>query len=155
MFQLGLRLHGETRPRNGFQARAGNGFAGQFADAVSLFLDALEGFFDLVNRILVGGKQAQGEIAVKIIRARIGHVQAVSGQFLGGFLGQTVHLVEQLVAQFQEMLVILLPLGLDLFGFHRRAVIGCVLPQDRGGGGGGLRFTALLFVIVLLRCHKI
>ena len=119
-FQLRLRLDREPRPRNRFQPRLGNRLAGQFADAVGLFLDALERLLDFIDRVLVGRQQAQREIAVKIVRARIGHVQAVTGQFLRGFLGQAVHLPEQLLAQFQQPLVILLPLRLDLLRVGRR-----------------------------------
>ena len=75
-----LGFNGKARPRNRFQAGLGDLFAGQFANAVSLFLDALEGFLNFINRVLVRRKQAQCEIAVKIIGARISHVEAVTRQ---------------------------------------------------------------------------
>jgi hypothetical protein len=58
-----------------------------------------------INRVLVGRQQAQREIAVKIIRAGIRHVQAVAGHFLRGLLGQAVHLLGELLAQFQQPVV--------------------------------------------------
>ncbi len=82
--------------------------------AVGVLLNPLERLFDFVNRVLVGGQQAQRKIAVEIVRAGIRHVQAVAGHFLGGFLGQAVHLAEQLFAQIEQAVVKLLPLGLDL-----------------------------------------
>src|SRR5436309_7310702 len=57
-FQLSLRLDCEPGPGNGGEASFGNGLAGQLANAVGVLLDALEGFFDFVNRILIGGKPA-------------------------------------------------------------------------------------------------
>ena len=90
-----------------------NRLARQLADAVGVPLDALESFLNLVNGILVRGKQAEGKIAVEIVRARIGHVQTVAGHFLGGFFGQAIHLAQQLVAQFEQPFVILGPLGFD------------------------------------------
>ena len=87
-FQLRLGLHREAGPGNGFEPGFRNGFAGQFAHAVGVALDAAQRFLDLVDGVLIGGEQAQGEIAVEIVRAGIGHVEAVAGHFLGGFLGQ-------------------------------------------------------------------
>src|SRR5438477_134418 len=84
-----------------------------FSGLIFVFLDALEGFLNFIDGILVGREQAKGEIAVKIIRARIGHVQAVAGHFLSGFLGQTVHLVEEPLPQIEEVLVVSGPLRLD------------------------------------------
>ena len=155
-FQLRLGLDREARPRNRFQARLGNRLAGQFADAVGLLLDALERLLDFINRVLVRRQQAQGEIAVEIVRAGIRHVQAVTRHFLGGLLGQPVHLVEQLVAQFQQPVVILLPLRLDPFrrgdrpGLrHRMAEDGC--RRRRNWRIAAWRSRVVFF---LLRCHS-
>src|SRR5689334_4978302 len=52
-FKLGLRLNGETRPRNGFQTALGNGFAGQFANAVGALFDSLQSFLDLIDGVLI------------------------------------------------------------------------------------------------------
>jgi hypothetical protein len=82
-FELRLGFHGETGPGNRVQTGARDGLAGQFADAVRVLLDALERLFDFIDRVLIGGQQAQGEIAVEIVRAGIGHVEAVAGHFLG------------------------------------------------------------------------
>src|SRR5687768_13922024 len=46
--ELGLGFDGEAGPGNRIQASLGNGLAGQFADAVSALLNALERFLDLV-----------------------------------------------------------------------------------------------------------
>ena len=109
--------------------------AGQLTNAVGFFLDALERFLDFINRVLIRREQAQGKIAVKIIRAGIGHVQAVTGQFLGGFLGQAAHLMEQLVAQIQQILVKLMPFRLDFPGVnHGHAGL-----RDRPSQNGGRR----------------
>jgi len=43
-------------------------------------------------------------------------VQAVAGQFLRGFLGQAVHLPEQLLAQFQQPLAYFCHSALTFFG---------------------------------------
>src|SRR5688572_8958560 len=54
-FQLRLGCHGETRPRNRFEARLGNRLASQFANTVRVPLDALERFLDLEYGVLVRG----------------------------------------------------------------------------------------------------
>src|ERR1043165_5151931 len=84
--ELALGFDGEAGPRDGLQTSFWNGFARQFADAISVFLDALEGFLNFVNGILIRGKKAQCEITVKIVSARVCHVQDVGGHLLGLYL---------------------------------------------------------------------
>src|SRR5439155_17176034 len=60
--QLRLGLDGKARPGNRRQTSFRNRFAGQLALAVSILLNAFERLFDFVDRILVGRKEAQGEI---------------------------------------------------------------------------------------------
>ena len=110
--QLRLGLHRESSPRNGLQPRARNRLGGQLADPVGLLFNPLQGLFDLKNCVLIGGEEAECKVPVEIIRARVGHVEAVAGEFLGGLLGQAVHLPDQLLAQFQQMKVKLVPLRL-------------------------------------------
>src|SRR5256885_13432818 len=51
--ELSLRLDSEPGPRNGFQTALGNLFARQFADAIGIFFDSLERFFNFVDGVLV------------------------------------------------------------------------------------------------------
>ena len=113
-FELGLCLNRETGPRDRLEAALGYGFTRQFANTIRILLDPFEGFFDLVDGVLIRREQAQREIAVEIVRAGVSHVQAVTGHFFGGFLGQAVHLEEESFAEFQEILVILGPFGFNL-----------------------------------------
>jgi len=100
--------------RDGIQTRSGYRFASQLASPIGILLDALQGFINFVNGILIRGKQAESEIAIEIVGARIGHVQAVAWQFLGRFFRQPIHLTNQLFAQIQQDFVILRPFGLYL-----------------------------------------
>src|SRR3989442_15737391 len=84
--QLGLGLDRKARPGDRLQARLWDRLAGQFTNSVGVSFNALERLFDLVNGVLVRGQKAEREIAVEVIRAGIGHVEAVTGHFLGGFL---------------------------------------------------------------------
>ena len=142
-FELGLGFHGETGPGNRGQTGLGNLLGGQFADAVGVSLDALEGLLNFVNGVLVGGKQAEGEVAVEIVRAGIGHVQAVAGHFLRGVLGEAAHLVEEPVAEVEQVLVIFHPLGLDFDGCTAagHGLGGRDAAQNRGGRGRLERFA--------------
>ena len=132
--QLGLGLDRETRPRDGLQASTRNGLGRELANTIGLFLDALERLLDFINGILVRRQEAQREIAVKIIGAGIGHVQAVACQFLGGFLGEAVHLPDQLLAQFKQMQIELLPLRLDFFQVRTRTHLGHRTAKNRRSG---------------------
>src|SRR5258708_5294728 len=66
--QLGLSLDRKARPGNRLQAGLGNWLARQFTNSVRVSFNALERLFDLVNRVLVRGQKAEGEIAVEVIR---------------------------------------------------------------------------------------
>src|SRR2546428_4490327 len=61
--QLGLSFDRETGPGDGGETGPGDGFARQLANTISILLDALEGFLDFVNCVLVRRKQAQRKIA--------------------------------------------------------------------------------------------
>ena len=118
--ELRLRFDGEAGPGNGVEAGFWNGFAGQFASAVSALLDALESFLDFVDGVLVCGEQTEGEIAIEIVSSRIGHVEAVAGHFLGGLFGEAAHLIEETFAQVEQIAVVFLPFGFNFgAGFSR------------------------------------
>src|SRR5271155_5833745 len=57
-FQLALGFNSKTSPRDGFQAWGWNRLACQFANAIGALFNALEGFLDFINGVLIGGKQA-------------------------------------------------------------------------------------------------
>jgi len=100
---------------------------------VSVFFDAFQSFFNLVDRILVRGKQAEGEVPVKVVGAGIGHMEAVGRHLLGGFFGQATHLIGQALPQIEQVLVVFDPFVPDVrrdpvVGRHHRRGA-----QDRGG----------------------
>ena len=155
-FELGLRFDGESRPGDGVQASFGDRFAGQLADAVGVFLDPLERLFDFVDGILIRGEQTERKVAVEIVRSGVGHVEAITGHFLGRLLGQAAHLVEQPLAEFQQGVVVFGPFGLDLHGAVARSATGGrdgVAQYGRRGGRPQLLASRFLGGL-LLRCHS-
>jgi hypothetical protein len=69
-------------------------------------------------------------------------VQAVAGHFLRGFLGQAVHLLGQLLAQFQQVQAELLPFRLDLFQIRPGARLGTGRPRMAADVATVLRLAA-------------
>ena len=115
-------------------------------DAVFEIEEALKRIEKKTYGVLVGGQQAQREVAVKIIRAGIRHVQAVAGEFLGGFLGEAVHLLDELLAQIEQILAEAVPFGLDPLQVKTKTVartsgFGGMTTQDRRRRGDGLLFA--------------
>ena len=71
-FQLRLRLRPVNRVHGIASSRAlGIGLLVNSQTPKSFSLDALERLFDLVNRVLIRGEQAQRKIAVEIVRAGV------------------------------------------------------------------------------------
>src|SRR5207237_5014234 len=93
--KLALRFDREPRPGNRVQSRLRDLFAGQFADAVGALFDPFERFFNFIDGILIGGKQAEGKVAFEIVRARIGDVISVAGQLFSSFFVTTGIVVAQ------------------------------------------------------------
>jgi hypothetical protein len=67
--KLGLGFHRKASPRDRIQPGTGDGFARKLTDTVNVFLNALEGFFDLVDCILIRRKQTQRKVTVEIVGA--------------------------------------------------------------------------------------
>ena len=64
------------------------------------------------------------------------------GHFLGGLGGKAAHLLDELLAQFQQVEAEPLPLGLDLFQVRPGTRLGDRTAQDRRRRGDGLRLAA-------------
>ena len=88
-------------------------------------------------------------------------MQAVTGHFFRRFFGQTAHLVQQTLAQFQQRVVVLGPFRFDL---HRAIAGTAARRRDRlaqNGRGGGRsqflagRFARRLFDRLFLRSHSV
>ena len=118
LFELGLGIHPESRPRNGVQASLGNQLPGYLARAVGFLFDPLESLFNLVDHVLVGRKQTQVEVPVEIVCAGVSHVDAVTFHFLGGLLGEAVALVGQPGAKADQELFLLRPFLGSLYQLH-------------------------------------
>ena len=78
----------------------------------------------------------------------------VAGQLLGRFLGESVHLPQELLAQFDQALIKLGPFRLNLelpvlFCLHGR------LSENGRGGGGPMRLGSRCFLVrhFVLLCH--
>ena len=135
-FQLLLRLGAKTRPGDGFEAFGFDGFAGQFAHAVSAAADAHHGFVNFVDGVLFGGDAAQREIAIKAVGAGIGHVQAERGLLFPGVFHEIVLAIEEVVARFAEAAIVFLP----FLGHASRALSCAAISEDirrRGAGAAG------------------
>src|SRR6185437_14685426 len=137
-FQLLFRRRRETRPRDGFEALAFDGFAGEFANAVIALANAHHRFINFIHGILLRGGAAQSQVAVETIRSRVGHVEAESGLFLARVLDQITLAAEQVIADFPELLVLLPP-----FGGHP-VMVGLGIGPDHVGRRGTLPANTLL-----------
>src|SRR5688572_9692394 len=81
-------------------------------------------------------------------------MQAVARHFLSGFLRQTVHLPEQLVAQLEQAIVKDLPLGLDFLRAWRGAGFDGRSSKDGCRGGCGVWLAVRLLGFFLFRSHN-
>ena len=63
-FQLRLAFNGEARKRNCLEARMRNRFPRHFANTVRPELDTFQRLINLVERVLLLGKQTKGEVAI-------------------------------------------------------------------------------------------
>ena len=112
-FHLTLGDGGVAGPRNGQEALGLDGFAAQFAEAVGAATDAVESGVDLEEGILIGGHDAEGEVAIKFIGAGVRHVEAEGLLFLTGDFVERALALAELGAAHDEGVVVLLPFGID------------------------------------------
>ena len=74
-------LDTEAREWHGFEAFLADGPFAIAAKAVGGVFKTLQSFFDFVERFLFAGDDAQRELAIEIVGAGVGHVQAVAAEF--------------------------------------------------------------------------
>jgi|SRR6266849_5980967 len=74
-------------------------------------MDAFEGLVDFAKRILLRGKQAEGKIAVKCVRACVGHMSAETGLLIKRIFRQIRLQAEQFVTKLDQAAILLSPPG--------------------------------------------
>jgi len=149
-----LGLGRVARERHGEQALLGDRLGRDLADAVRAVADPLDGGLDLGERLLLVRDEAEGEVAVKGVGARVGHVLPVRGEVPGvvlhgalqRLLGVALDALGQVLPQVDKQLVVPLefllnPPLLDHLGSLRPLGIesedvrqGCGLDMVRLGG---------------------
>src|SRR3989442_1393017 len=73
---LDFAVERAAREGQRLEARMRDGFAAHFADAIRAVVNALEGFLDFVKCVLLLREEAEGEILVVGVAARVGLVHA-------------------------------------------------------------------------------
>ena len=77
----------------GFEAGAFDGVVAGLADAVGAVVNALDGEFDVVDGFLAAGDEVEGEFAVEVVGAVVGHVGGVEADVAGGVGGGAFEVV--------------------------------------------------------------
>ena len=133
-----LRGHVQRRPKSGSrespQAAADRWVCRWPADSVLAGLDAMEGFFDFEERLLFGRGDAEREILVEGIGARVGDMITEDAVLrLAALLDQLPALTDQMFAQADELAKVRTPLDRNLL---RRS-----FAQDSSGSRPWFRFA--------------
>ena len=80
-------------------------------------MNAIDGLLDLVNRILLGRQHSQREIPIVGVGGGVGHMRTERGLLAQRIIAQVSATAGEVIPQFHQPVVLLLPLAIDAEGF--------------------------------------